>query len=59
MEISDILDIDSQTLSILFPAMRNYIDPRAVIVDVTISEASVLLNRPPYIGVKANATLKV
>lgn len=37
MEISDILDIDSQTLSILFPGMRNYIDPRPIIVDVAIS----------------------
>lgn len=48
-EISSVTDIDSQTLSVLFPKMRDY-DPRPVLLHINVERLTALFNSSPYIG---------
>lgn len=58
-EISDVTDIDSQTLSVVFPKMMNYADPRPVLLGVHISAITSQLNQSPYFVLNLNGSLNV
>ena len=58
-EISSVADIDSQTLTVVFPGMDDYRDPRPVLLGVHVVSVQTDLGEVPYIGFIANCTLKV
>lgn len=50
--------MNTQTLAMLFPKMKNYVDIRPVLANITIDSVSTVA-QPPYIVAKAKAGGKI
>lgn len=58
-EISSTADIDSQTLSVVFPKMRNYNRPRPVLLIIDILSAQIQINKGTGINILGSGTVSV
>jgi DNA-binding Xre family transcriptional regulator len=56
-DLSNILDINSQTLTSLFPKMTIYVDARPVLLTLSVSKIDVLISS--NISIKTQAVAKI